>query len=635
MKSKTFFIIFLFALLTIIKPQNIYADPGIDSIQENINTVGRYEKFEITLEVEAKFSNPYDPEDIDLSAQLISPSGKNYKVNGFYFQNYKRTGNSGMNADKNTCIIKEILEPQGKPVWKIRFTPNEAGLWKYQINLMIKEGFDTTPWRTFRCVESKNPGFIRVEDGSRLRENPLLKKFLPPRDRHYFVFDDGKPYFPIGENLAWPEGQRKTYSYDDWCAALKQNGCNFFRLWFAPWFLALEWKETGLGKYNQERSWDLDYIIDLSQRLDLYFMLCFTDHGQLSVSHNPEWKNNPYNFQNGGPCKTPAEFLTNEKAKKLFKMRLRYIVSRFGFSPNIMAWEWFNEADLSDTNNIDELTAWIKEMNQYLKEIDPYHHMLSTSFHHENPSAVWSSPDISFTQWHIYEIRDYAAEFSQPKYEEMLKKYDKPFLIGEFGWMKDINRLLDKTGLHLHEAIWAGTMSGFGGSPLIWYWDVYVHPNELYYHYKALANFIKGEDLSHHNFYKINLVVLNSKQVTVCGRQNKAKAIFWLRNDDNNLDEYIAYLAEKAKNKIRRERGLETVTVNFPPTQIKDCDIIIKGLSNGDYNIEWWDTIKGEIISRTTAVCRNQRLKLRVPNFSSDIAGKAVRKSFWQGWWSK
>jgi hypothetical protein len=274
-------------------------------------------------------------------------------------------------------------------------------------------------------------------------------------------------------------------------------------------------------------------------------------------------------------------------------------------------------------------------MMQYLKEIDPYKHMVSTSFHHESPEEIWSMPGISFTQRHIYEISDYALEYNQPKYEEMLKKYNKPFLIGEFGWMKDNVRNLDKRGIHLHESIWAGALSGFGAAPMIWYWDVYVHPNDLYHHYKALANFIKNEDLSHHNYSKIDLTVLGGKKVTACGRANTSKAIFWIKNDDNSLDEYIAYLAEKAKNKLRQEMGLEIVPVTFPRTTIQNCDIIIKGLSNGQYGIEWWDTKKGVIIKQDVAACSRGALKLKVPDFSSDIAAKAVKKNWWQGWWSK
>jgi hypothetical protein len=101
------------------------------------------------------------------------------------------------------------------------------------------------------------------------------------------------------------------------------------------------------------------------------------------------------------------------------------------------------------------------------------------------------------------------------------------------------------------------------------------------------------------------------------------------------LDEYIAYLAEKAKNKIRQERGIEPVAVTFPAATIEDCDIIIKGLYDGHYDIEWWDTIKGSIVSGEEALCNQETLKLKVPNFSSDIAGKAIRKTLWQGWWSK
>ena len=50
-------------------------------------------------------TNPYDPEEIDLSAEFTSPAGKVWKINGFY---------------------------DGK-AYKIRFAANETGAWKYVV----------------------------------------------------------------------------------------------------------------------------------------------------------------------------------------------------------------------------------------------------------------------------------------------------------------------------------------------------------------------------------------------------------------------------------------------------------------------------------------------------------------------
>ena len=50
----------------------------------NQDSVGKYEKLELTVALTATYENPYDPDQIDLSAEFTSPAGKVWKVNGFY-----------------------------------------------------------------------------------------------------------------------------------------------------------------------------------------------------------------------------------------------------------------------------------------------------------------------------------------------------------------------------------------------------------------------------------------------------------------------------------------------------------------------------------------------------------------------
>ena len=51
------------------------------------------------------------------------------------------------------------------------------------------------------------------------------------------------------------------------------------------------------------------------------------------------WLVNPYNKINGGPCSDGSELFTNALAKEYFKKKYKYIVSRYGFSSHIAAWE--------------------------------------------------------------------------------------------------------------------------------------------------------------------------------------------------------------------------------------------------------------------------------------------------------
>src|SRR5690606_20912409 len=129
-----------------------------------------------------------------------------------------------------------------------------------------------------------------------------------------------------------------------------------------------------------------------------------------SARTNPEWEHNPYNARNGGPLASPEEFFTDERAKRLTQQRYRYIVARYGYRTNLLAWELFNEVDLTDGYDADAVSAWHREMAAYIKAIDPFGHPVTTSF--SNPlldPKVWSLPEIDFTNTHFYNATDMAA----------------------------------------------------------------------------------------------------------------------------------------------------------------------------------------------------------------------------------
>ena len=76
------------------------------------------------------------------------------------------------------------------------------------------------------------------------------------------------------------------------------------------------------------------------------------------------WVSNPYNARNGGPCASPDDFWTDERARTLYKQRLRYILARWGHSPQVFAWEFWNEVQPTPA-----VEAWTSEMAAFLKEL--------------------------------------------------------------------------------------------------------------------------------------------------------------------------------------------------------------------------------------------------------------------------
>jgi len=57
-------------------------------VTTNSDSVGLYEKFEVTFDFAASFFNPYNYDEIKVTAVFTSPSSKNYEVDGFYYQDF-------------------------------------------------------------------------------------------------------------------------------------------------------------------------------------------------------------------------------------------------------------------------------------------------------------------------------------------------------------------------------------------------------------------------------------------------------------------------------------------------------------------------------------------------------------------
>ncbi len=456
--------------------------PGVAKMKPLVEIAGiskeKVEVFsplELDLNVTADYGNPFDPSEVNVSVFFNLPDKRVIEVPAFYYQEYRRSLSG----------YGERLDPVGRPCWKVRFTPTAPGHYSFYAQVRDKWGsVARSETYHFEVIPSQLPGFVRTSP-----VNPLTLEF-----------DNGSSIFFVGLNVCW-SGSRGTYDYDEWFSALAKSGVNLVRIWMAPWRFGIEWRE--LGRYDLAEAWRLDYVVKLAERYNMYIVLCLINHGQFSTIANPQWDNNPYNARRGGPLSKPEEFWTNEKAIELFKRRLRYIVARWGYSPNILAWELWNEVDLTDNymHVRERVAQWHREMARYLKSIDPYKRMVTTSFADPNlDPLIWRLEEIDLITIHKYGPAGFIniADNSYELVRRVKEEYGKPVILAEFGvdwrWEGEPYYYKDREGAGLHDGLWATLMAGSPSTGMSWWWDNYIHPYNLYYHFKAVSEFIKGVD---------------------------------------------------------------------------------------------------------------------------------------------
>jgi hypothetical protein len=418
-------------------------------------------------------SNPFDPAIIQMDGTFTSPSGRTITVPAFWFQDYRRGLSGG----------SESLITVGSPGWRLRFAAPEPGPYSLTVTVSTNGQPCGVPAAASFVVPTVAPepgaGYVRVAP-----------------DRQYFETADGEPLRLIGHNVCWHHG-RGTYDYDDWFGAMNVAGENFARLWMCPWAFNLEADAHSLTRYRLDSAWQLDYVFDLAGQKGIYLLLCLDYHGMYEVEPdfwggNNLWASNPYNKANGGPCLNQNGFFTNETAHVLYQKRLRYLVARYGYSPNLLAWEFFNEIDNVYRYLVPkDVAAWHGLMGDWLHHNDPFGHLVTTSLTGSSDRPeLWTLPQLDFAAYHSYNEAKPALKLEAIS-QSFLQRYAKPVMIGELGTdFRGWGRTNDPHLRGLRQGIWGGALGGSVGTGMSWWWEN-IHSEDVYPLYSGLASILQ------------------------------------------------------------------------------------------------------------------------------------------------
>ena len=503
----------------------------------------QYMKSEWNIKLKESWENPYDQNQVALDMIFISPDGKRGVLPCYYVE-----GKSG-----------------NESLWKARFASKQTGMYKIHFELRRnKKVVSTTSQQQIISVPTSSKGFLGLND------------------KWTFRFDNGELFRAIGENIGWESRnvddskyfkslhEDKRFNYDYMIPKLSESGGNFFRTWMIYWNLPIDWKKVKNNNrytattsfYNESAMQRLDHLVDLCDSLGVYMMLALESHvGYMGDG----WKMNSYNVINGGFAKTPAEFFTNANARLQYKNKLRLMIARYGYSPSIAVWEFFNEVDhvAFDKSFGKEIPSavisdWHKEMAMYIKENDPYQHLVSTSVSHRDIDGMNDIDAIDFNQRHIYGnaftipgvIRDYES------------KYKKPYVIGECGyhwdWSLNFNDYVAEFTQDFRKTLWLGLFSPTPILPMSWWWEFFENNGMMEYFSKV--NTINQEILASLKGDGLKEIKINSLSSLVgLGLKSGEKLFTYLYNNDKS-DFQNKVIIENVDNGIYKVESYCTIT---------------------------------------------------------------------------
>ncbi|MGV3614794.1 MAG: hypothetical protein ACO1SV_05595 [Fimbriimonas sp.] len=393
--------------------------------------------------------NPYDPAENDVRVRFLGPKGDPIERIAYY--------------------------DEAESAWKAVLVTSEPG--KYQPKLFRNgvEKIEPPVEGLLDVTEPLKGGYIRTDSNVANR----------------FRRDDGTRYVPLGFNLAWQTGGLLPMA--EQIGKLGKTGGNWTRIWANHWDAKNPWWPQSDPQAPLTELWEpaiqkWQTLVDACDKNGVAFQMVFFHHGAFSSRVNPNWPDHPWNAKNGGFLKDAADFFTDAEAKRRAKIWLRYAVARWAHSPSVMAWELFNEVEWVDARYADrwpDIEAWHAEMADYLRSLDPYGHLVTTSSAMDRKD-LWTKMD--YLQPHVYSPNVLAAIAGAPRETE------RPSFYGEFG--ADDMAKADPRAV-ARDGILAGLFGNQAGAGQFWYWDI-VEGKDLYGEFAAAAKVIAASDYANH-----------------------------------------------------------------------------------------------------------------------------------------
>jgi eukaryotic-like serine/threonine-protein kinase len=485
-----------------------------------------YEPIEFSLtHDDSLYQNPWN--EASVSATFISPSNNTVLIDGFYY-------------DHNE--------------WRIRFTPDEIGEWRWNVSTRPTPSSERTFNGRFTVEESKRPGFIRID-----KNNPFR-----------FVFDDGRPFYPIGISDSLRDVNGDGYPFDDFGVDQKANvslkeyakiygdagaGFNMFRwsvdnssfpLWGA-FYNSLSEKSARWETYPIKNGLWGDELIGTLQKNG--FHIWMTIYG---------FSPNSY--------KEISETILKQTSIESY---IRYVVARYGSYVDV--WELSNEAYPT--------VEWVNYVTKLIESVDPYHHPITVS--HEMPYI--NGIDISAPHWYHIEPPGEADTSILTKINQYTQ-WKKPIVFGEEG-----NQYInwDKTSnLRMRVRLWTAFMND--ASLIFWNTSItkeYKHPKNANIYLgpeeRASVKTFKDTVKDIVSPYQNKIIINSNPEVRAYAIESTDEIIAYLFHYSNPLTQTSTYLD------ISYPKNAELIWIN--PT---NGDII-----KTDYFGSGWNRIQTPLFS--------------------------------------
>jgi len=461
----------------------------------------------------------------------------------------------------------------------------------------------------------------------------------------------------------------------------KNEGNNYFRTLFFGESYEIEFEH--LNNYNDRlnTAWEFDKLIEFceKEKMYCYFNLqnheCVQDIGDFTQQY--DWTRpdqmkefdcsaHPkidvgycYNTELGLP--SPQDFFTDEKARKHYKNRLRYITSRWGYSTAISAFELRSEMNnsakekeisydpttrkcvttlridhyLQNTDRLlSKISAWQDEMCGFLKH-DQYMPHPTAVCYTGNPIAFWDgktiqsvnciekgdssylSPNVDIATYNYYDAKISKYELIHKTVNLLRDKkgvshLTKPIMISEIG--EAVFQFCSQD-VGFHKDAWITSFTGLATPAMTWHFQ---HRFEINKTLKLIEGFVADSalgDLNEDHFcnhYLRDDLLAETFYWSSKGKNRYAMGVV----DNRTVNWWTLGDADSYCTKHEPEKDIYKTAQALSASK-KDKLKVDMG-KGGKYNVVFYHTRTGKVIGTEQQKARFGKINLAFPTLGVD-----------------
>lgn len=357
---------------------------------------------------------------------------------------------------------------------------------------------------------------------------PVVSAIAPWSENRRLLQDPtGKPLPLIGVNIAWAvdHDRDRLATIIAYMDRFAQRGGNHIRLWCASWFGNIS--SATAKRWRLDQAWLLDATLQAARDRGLMVTLVLDNHTDfLNNSHMPY----PEDLAERQQAFFSAELSDSYQA------RLRYMLARYAHYDHLVAWEVFNEIDLTEAAD-DALVQWSEAALDFLAEHDPYQRLRSISWIRERWPEMLAIESLTLLQIHRYIPHLERLEASDSDIISTmigdvmhLREAKRPFIFMEVGHHghddSDVpGNDLDHSGVALLQKSWAGLLLGGAGTGMSWWWDSWLQDNDLWRLYQPMERALSLINWADAGLRPMHVDL--AQDMRILGWQSSRQAVIW------------------------------------------------------------------------------------------------------------